>query len=559
MRIGLLGSMFQPYNPKGLVTGFLMASYDLTESFLHYSQAEEIVCLYEPGQFREDQLPKFLDSFSKDDRVRLVSEYDVLFHGTSVVGNVDILHSVKEDALPLLELREAMAKPIPITFTVHSLAEQHLMLDTLLPLVLLPFKPYDAILCTSEAVRDTLSRILARCQKVLHLSPSTVNQPAIRLEKVPLGVDMEKFRPRDPIAARNFFHISQDAFVILWFGRFSDLYKADLYPLLHVFQQLLKKNPQKKLMLVLAGNEDGSSHYKNFLHRQAETLGIQSHVQWINSHEILDRSMLYSACDVFTSPVDNVQETFGLTPIEAMACGIPQVVSDWDGYRDTVVHGVTGYRIPTVWGNCLQDIAQAEYLPLNPQRRRLLQRYLAVRSVVVDCTEYEEKLQFLIDHPQRCAEMGKASRAYAESHFSLRNTVAQTEAVWQKLLQIAADTHSEFSQSLIPALDYCHDFETYPSEKITDETFFKITDHGLHTPVRELPQYGIFERYIEESALPAQILAYLTAGPGQIAEFSRAFQQYSLSQIRREFLFLYKYDMIKACLRSKSCTIETQM
>ena len=48
MRIGLLGSMFQPYNPKGLVTGFLMASYDLTESFLHYSKDEEMVCLYEP-------------------------------------------------------------------------------------------------------------------------------------------------------------------------------------------------------------------------------------------------------------------------------------------------------------------------------------------------------------------------------------------------------------------------------------------------------------------------------------------------------------------------------
>ena len=45
---------------------------------------------------------------------------------------------------------------------------------------------------------------------------------------------------------------------------------------------------------------------------------------------------------------DNMQETFGLTPIEAMAAGLPSVVSDWDGYRDTVQHREHGFRIPTL-------------------------------------------------------------------------------------------------------------------------------------------------------------------------------------------------------------------
>jgi glycosyltransferase involved in cell wall biosynthesis len=30
-----------------------------------------------------------------------------------------------------------------------------------------------------------------------------------------------------------------------------------------------------------------------------------------------------------------------------MAAGIPVVVSDWDGYKDTVRDGVDGFRIPT--------------------------------------------------------------------------------------------------------------------------------------------------------------------------------------------------------------------
>ena len=44
---------------------------------------------------------------------------------------------------------------------------------------------------------------------------------------------------------------------------------------------------------------------------------------------------------------DNIQETFGITPIEAMSAGLPVVVSDWDGYRDTVRDGIDGFRIPT--------------------------------------------------------------------------------------------------------------------------------------------------------------------------------------------------------------------
>ena len=46
-----------------------------------------------------------------------------------------------------------------------------------------------------------------------------------------------------------------------------------------------------------------------------------------------------AASDMALSLVDCLQETFGLTPVEAMASGLPAVVSDWNGYRDTVVEG----------------------------------------------------------------------------------------------------------------------------------------------------------------------------------------------------------------------------
>ncbi len=52
----------------------------------------------------------------------------------------------------------------------------------------------------------------------------------------------------------------------------------------------------------------------------------------------------YSASDVFvTTPW---YEPFGITPVEAMACGRPVVGSDTGGIRSTVVHGKTGFLVP---------------------------------------------------------------------------------------------------------------------------------------------------------------------------------------------------------------------
>ena len=56
---------------------------------------------------------------------------------------------------------------------------------------------------------------------------------------------------------------------------------------------------------------------------------------------------IWSGADIFTLLVDNIQKP-GLVPVEAMAAGLPVVLPDWNGFRDTVVDGETGLLIPTV-------------------------------------------------------------------------------------------------------------------------------------------------------------------------------------------------------------------
>src|SRR5262249_57736317 len=74
--------------------------------------------------------------------------------------------------------------------------------------------------------------------------------------------------------------------------------------------------------------------------------GVGYHV--IGRPDQTARRGAYAAADIFMSLADNIQETFGLTPVEAMAAGLPVIVSDWNGYRDTVRHGAEGFLIPTI-------------------------------------------------------------------------------------------------------------------------------------------------------------------------------------------------------------------
>ena len=547
MKIALLGNTYRQLKINGLITGYSIAASDLIRSFMLYSTAEEIHCLYEPGQYQQEVLENLITevvSPARREKIKLVSEYDLLFRGFRPLDRVNILHSVKEDAIPLVSIREKIRKPIPITFTMHGLAEQHLMLDTFYPLIYLPFKPYDAVICTSDAVVHTMERMLERLERLNPALTQAVGGHQIRFEKVALGIDTDYFYPMDKYPLRRQFDIPEDAFVILWFGRFSDSFKADLYPLLHVFSQLLKNNPNKQLLLVLAGSQDHGLDYVELLRKSIRHMGISHSVRIIFNDEIENRAQLYALSDVFTSPIDNVQETFGLTPIEAMACGVPQVVSDWDGYRDTVKDGETGFLVRTIWCNCLDDIATADYLPANVAHRRLLQRHLAVRSVVVDCADYMQKLQRLIDDPELAKKMSKNSIERAVRFYDLRITVKKTEQLWARLAEAAQIAPGTFLPERLPMVDYCSDFRDYPTLFLDDNAVFMISKTGNDRLFSDLPQYLIFQKYIEEATLPELILSYISDRKKSMHEITKYFSMFTPDQVKREIMFLYKYGMI---------------
>ena len=88
--------------------------------------------------------------------------------------------------------------------------------------------------------------------------------------------------------------------------------------------------------LVIAGHQD--PRYPGAQQR-AKALGIERHIKFIGAVSDDDAAALYSACDLFVFP--SLYEGFGLTPLEAMACGAPVACSNTSSLPEVVGDAAT--------------------------------------------------------------------------------------------------------------------------------------------------------------------------------------------------------------------------
>jgi hypothetical protein len=147
------------------------------------------------------------------------------------------------------------------------------------------------------------------------------------------------------------------------------------------------------------------------------------------------RAGIWSLADIFTSLADNVQETFGLTPVEAMAAGLPGVVSDWNGYRETVREGVDGFRVPTLLppAGAAQDLADAYC------RGRDNYDYFVGRAgqiAAVDIERAAEAYRRLATEPDLRRRMGAAAQTYAVANFDWAAIIPRYRALWDQLAEL---------------------------------------------------------------------------------------------------------------------------
>jgi hypothetical protein len=205
----------------------------------------------------------------------------------------------------------------------------------------------------------------------------------------------------------------------------------------------------------------------------------------LDGRKATDRQTAWASSDVFCSLSDNIQETFGIVPIEAMAAGLPVVVSDWDGYKDTVRHEVDGYRIATTMpaAGMAADLAYRHALEIDNY-----DMYCGhtCSLIAVDIEAAALAFEKLFASKELRESMGSEGRARAQQFYDWRVIVAQYEGLWaeQQRLRLAAQeasrpgesaTTNNLSSAAWPArLDPFYAFETYATHTLQEDTLLEL-------------------------------------------------------------------------------------
>lgn len=169
-----------------------------------------------------------------------------------------------------------------------------------------------------------------------------------RIRMVPCGVDLTEFSPGDKARARRELGLSDDEFVVLQLGRMVPRKGVD-----NVIRAVGRMAPRADgrrpvRLLVVGGNspvpDERHTPEIGRLRGVAHEAGIAERVHFTGQRQRDALRACYVAADVFVSTP--WYEPFGITPLEAMACGTPVIGSDVGGIRYSVADGVTGFLVP---------------------------------------------------------------------------------------------------------------------------------------------------------------------------------------------------------------------
>ncbi|MFL9912942.1 glycosyltransferase family 4 protein [Paraburkholderia sp. RL17-337-BIB-A] len=167
-----------------------------------------------------------------------------------------------------------------------------------------------------------------------------------RIQIVPCGFDADEFRPIERAAAREALGWHQDEFTVLQLGRLVQRKGIDnVVRGVGILRQVFRASAR---LYVVGGNSDAPNELATpeiaRLRGIAGECGVAEQTAFVGRRGRAQLRYFYSAADVFvTTPW---YEPFGITPVEAMACGTPVIGADVGGIRYSVADGVTGFLVP---------------------------------------------------------------------------------------------------------------------------------------------------------------------------------------------------------------------
>jgi len=203
---------------------------------------------------------------------------------------------------------------------------------------------------TSRPVRFGLERrkkALLRADRFVSISSAVESEyqaqgvPGDRIVRIPNSVDTDRFSPADSgtfAQIRRRLDLDPDEVVVTYTGRLVS-YKG-LPLLMRVWERIVKLRPDVRLLLVGDGGLD-IHNCEDELRAFVAGRGLDERVRFCG--RVRDVETYLRASDIFAFPTES--EAFGISLIEAMACGLPVVATRVGGVVDIVENGVDGILV----------------------------------------------------------------------------------------------------------------------------------------------------------------------------------------------------------------------
>jgi glycosyltransferase involved in cell wall biosynthesis len=245
-------------------------------------------------------------------------------------------------------------------------------------------------------------RILVRAGKVLATSwdyartsrlSELMQMRSEAVDELPNGVDIRRFHPEvDSGGLRAQYGLKRTDQIVLFVGALD---RAHYFKGVGVLLQALAQVPDKGVRLLVVGDGNLRPTYQE----QAIGLGLGNRV--IFCGRVHDEALPahYGLCDLLVLPSTTMGEAFGVALLEAMACSKPVIASNLPGVRSVVSDGEDG---------------------------------LLVRPG--DAGSLTEKMQMLLDDPQRRQEMGERGRAKVKEKYAWPKIILRLEQIYKEVL-----------------------------------------------------------------------------------------------------------------------------
>lgn len=182
--------------------------------------------------------------------------------------------------------------------------------------------------------------LIARMDAVVATSRKTAAYLEVPNIVVMHGIDLDRFRlPGDGAAATREVGLNPALRYAGCFGRVRHQKGTDLF--VDAMIALLPSRPG--WAAVVAGRATAQhAEFENTLKQRVARAGLGGRIHFVGEHTDIER--WYRALSLFVAP--QRWEGFGLTPLEAMASGVPVVATDVGAFPELVLDGGTGAIVP---------------------------------------------------------------------------------------------------------------------------------------------------------------------------------------------------------------------